>query len=66
MTPKPLPTIISKEIELPVDYAVIRSMTTKKAISNVTLDGTAKVWFKVVSLMKYNNRIFILSIKRHI
>ena len=48
MTPKPLPTIISKEIELPVDYAVIRSMGSKKATSNITKDGTAKVWFKIV------------------
>lgn len=48
MTPKPIPTIVSDELFLPVSYAIVRGMDSKYAIRNVTNDGKAQVWIKVI------------------
>lgn len=45
---KPLPSVISAEVQLPVDYVILRGMTSERAYRTVTRDGYAKAWFKVV------------------
>ena len=46
--PKTIPVKISNELQLPVSYAILRGMKSKKAIRNITDDGKATVWIKAI------------------